>query len=299
MDPARTLSLIDATSMLHRAWYGAFRGGEGPEAPEQARQAGGAAFAAVLGRMLADVRPAFAVAVFDGGGLTVRHQLFPAYKAHRKPPPPGLAVLADHGPEVARALGLKVARTPGVEADDLLAAATQRGRRAGLEVVIVSPDKDVLQLVGEGVYRADPADFALEDADGVEARVGVRPDQIVDWLALTGDSSDGIPGAKGVGAKTAMGLLAHMGTLDAIFADPEDAGGAPVRGAASAVRKIVEQRDQVLLSRELVRLRPDVAVPDLDGVTLGDLRPRAPLPSAVDAGVDLALIAKLTALRRG
>lgn len=299
MNPARTLSLVDATSMLHRAWFGAFRGQEGPTDPGVARREGGAAFAAVLGRWLLAVRPAFAVAVFDGGGPTHRHAAFPAYKAHRKAPPEGLAALIDHGPVIARALGLRTARTPGYEADDLLATAAARARRAGLEVVIVSPDKDVVQLLGPGVVRADPADLSLEDADAAEVRLGVRPDQVVDWLALTGDASDGVPGVAGVGAKTAMALLAHMGSLDAILNDPQDAEGAPIRGASAAVRRIVEHREEALLSRELVRLLTDAPTPDLDGLTLGDLRPVSPTPDAVDLGIDLGLIARITRLHEG
>lgn len=295
-EPARTLYLIDATSMLHRAWYGAFRGGDGPEDPSVARLEGGKALAAVLGRFLVRVRPAYAVAVFDGGGRSARHDLFPAYKAHRKAPPAGLKALAAHGPAVASALGLKTAVSACVEADDLLAVATAKGLRAGLQIALLSPDKDVVQLLGPDVFLADPKSFEIEDADEVEARFGVRPDQFVDFLALTGDSSDGVPGAKGVGPKTACCLLAHMETLDAIFADPEGAADAPVRGAKGAVRRILEHREAVELSRELVRLRTDVVATDLQGLRLGDLRPRGPTADAVALGVELDLISRLTAL---
>ncbi|MCO4743974.1 MAG: 5'-3' exonuclease [Proteobacteria bacterium] len=293
---ARTLSLLDATSMLHRAWYGAFRGGEGPTDPAQAVEEGTGAFGAVLGRFLTTVQPRLAIAIFDGGGRTLRHERFEAYKAHRKPTPPGLAALAEHAPDIARALGLHVARTPCVEADDLIAVATERGRRAGLDVVVVSPDKDVAQLVDERVWRADPKSFELEDAAAVEAHFGVPPHRIRDWLALTGDASDGIPGVAGVGPKTAAGLLQAVGSIEALYADPEAAMAAKVRGAKSAVAKILDQREAVEMSWELVGLRTDVPAPDLEGLTVGKLKVRGPSPDAVSKGLDISMIMKLREL---
>ena len=268
--PARTLTVIDATAQVHRGWHGLARGRGADEISEpEAVQA----VAAVLGKLLCSLQPRYLIAAFDSG-RSHRRTLDPSYKAHRPEPSPGLAKVLSLGPEIARALGCLVVQQEGYEADDLLACAAARGRSASLDVVLVSQDKDVCQVVGDGVWRADPKTLELEDPAGVHRRLGVWPHQVCDFLSLVGDSSDGIAGVPGVGPKTAAGLLTHAGSLSAIYRAPEHAMEAEVRGARSAVTRIVEHREQVRLAWRLVRLRIDSDLGCMQGLTLGSLRPK-------------------------
>lgn len=280
-NPARTLTVIDATAQVHRGWHGLARGN-----PDRAISSHEAleSFAAVLARLLCSLRPRYVLAAFDSGD-SHRRSIFPEYKAHRPEPPPGLVDLLARAPDVARALGCHVVQEAGFEADDLLASAAARGRAASLDVVLVSNDKDVCQLVGERVWRADPRSLELEGEAGVHERLGVWPGQVCDYLALVGDSSDGIAGVPGVGPRTAAGLLAHCGSLAAIYEAPERAAEAKVRGAGGAVARIVEHREQVRLAWRLVRLKVQPDLPSLQGLTLGALRPRVQPTLARELGL--------------
>jgi DNA polymerase-1 len=208
--------------------------------------------------------PDYLAVVFDSDGKTFRHERYAAYKANRPARPEGLA---RQFPLILRALdAMRVRRleAPGYEADDVIATLARRWS-GDVAVQIVSGDKDLLQLVSDHVHVIRPGKSSvLEhelDPAGLVEQLGLRPDQVVDYLALVGDTSDNVPGVRGIGEKTAAELLARFETLDALYARLHEVEKAGVR------RRLEEGREDALRSRELVRLHDDVPV----AVNLSDL----------------------------
>jgi DNA polymerase-1 len=161
-------------------------------------------------------RPDYWALAWDGPGPTFRHQRFPDYKATRKPMPDDLVRQVAPIEDLAQALGLPVLEIPGTEADDVMATLADRAHHDGIEVVLVTGDKDMLQVVGDGVRVLAPRsrdEYAWVDAAAVRAKWGVGPEHIRDVLALMGDTSDNIPGVPGVGEKTAVELMTRFGSL--------------------------------------------------------------------------------------
>jgi len=174
-------------------------------------------------------------------------------------------------------MGFATVMTPGFEADDLIASLTARLRGRGHEVVIVSGDKDLAQLLGPGVRIYNLAKDDWWDAEGVPDRMGVKASQVIDFLALAGDAVDNIPGVRGVGPKAATALLAEFEDLSAIYADLDRVETLPVRGAKSLRQKLERDRENALLSRKLAdldRQAPcDLEIDDLrySGANAGEL----------------------------
>jgi DNA polymerase-1 len=201
--------------------------------------------------------PSHLAVVFDSDGKTFRHEKFEQYKAQRPGMPDGLSMQL---PVILHALdimGIKRLAASGFEADDVIATLA---RRWGQEHVIqiVSGDKDLLQLVGEHVHVIRPGkNSVLEhefDAATLERQMGLRADQIIDYLSLVGDTSDNVPGVRGIGEKTALELIQRFDTLDAIYARVDEIEKAGIK------KRLLEGRDDAFHSRELVRLRDDVPV---------------------------------------
>jgi DNA polymerase-1 len=210
-----------------------------------------------LQKFLADQEPELLVGCFDAGAHTFRNELYPAYKANRGAPPPELVPQFDLGRELVERMGIATAICPGWEADDLLATLTGRLRDAGHEVVVVSGDKDLAQLLAPGVSIYNLARDDWWHADRVPELLGVRADQVCDLLALKGDPVDNIPGVRGVGPKAATALLAEFADLDAIYADLDRVETLPVRGAKGLRKKLEDGRDAAEMSRRLVALDAD------------------------------------------
>jgi len=206
---------------------------------------------------------AFVAVAFDAGGATFRHEMFPEYKATRKPIPEDLAAQLPQIERLLAALGIRVFSETGVEADDVLATLAQRGAEAGLTCLIVTSDKDMAQLVDDRIAllrpggRGSKANHEVLDPDGVEEKYGVPPTQIVDLLALVGDTSDNVPGVPSVGPKTAARLLAEYGSLDDVLAGADRVKNARIRDNLTAFA------DAARLARRLVRLRSDLALGDV------------------------------------
>jgi DNA polymerase-1 len=215
------------------------------------------AFANELRRLVAERRPeAFAV-VFDAPGPTFRDAMFAEYKAQRPPMPAELAAQWPWLKKVAAALGAHVLETPGVEADDVLGTLARRASAAGLTTVVVSPDKDLLQLVDERTSVLRPprllaGEWTLADVAKVRELWGVEPARVADVLALMGDAVDNAPGVPGIGEVTAKKLVARFGGLEDVLRDAPDAS-AP--RAAAALR---EHAEQARLTLRLVTIKCDV-----------------------------------------
>lgn len=245
-----TVYLIDTMAYVFRSFF-AMRSMSAPD---------GTPINAVFGlgmtlqRFLHEYQPQMAVCCFDAGAKTFRNDLFPDYKANRAAPPEELIPQFDLCRELTSRMGFPVAMTPGFEADDLIASLTTQLRKQGHEVVIVSGDKDLAQLLEPGVKIYNLAKDDWWDAAGVPGRMGVKACQVIDYLALKGDAVDNIPGVKGVGPKAAAALLAEFEDLAAIYDDLDRVETLAVRGAKSLRRKLEDDRDNALLSRKLVDL---------------------------------------------
>ncbi|MEJ2669968.1 MAG: 5'-3' exonuclease H3TH domain-containing protein, partial [Gammaproteobacteria bacterium] len=197
--------LVDGSSYLFRAFHAL------PPLSTPDGQTTGAikGVVSMLRKLIESYRPVYMVVVFDAKGKTFRHDLYAAYKAHRPPMPEELAAQIEPLHELVRAMGIPIVVQPGVEADDVIGTLAQRVTQDDEDVLISTGDKDMAQLVSDHVTLINTMSNQLLDEDGVKEKFQVRADQIIDYLALMGDSSDNIPGVPKVGPKTAAALRQH------------------------------------------------------------------------------------------
>ncbi|MBM3312901.1 MAG: DNA polymerase I, partial [Candidatus Aminicenantes bacterium] len=204
------LFLLDGNSLLYRSYY-AIRGLASPTGfPTNAIYG----FLLTLRKLVAEEQPGYLGVVFDLKGPTVRHKLDDRYKAGRKPMPDDLQLQVPVLKDVLRAHNIPLFEYPEYEADDILGTLVKKASARGLPSVIVSTDKDLLQLVNDDVRVYNPSKEILLDAAAVEEALGVKPGQVVDLLSLSGDASDNVAGVRGVGEKTAKDLLRDFGSLE-------------------------------------------------------------------------------------
>jgi DNA polymerase-1 len=247
------LFLVDGHALAYRAFF-AFAGT--PLSSSSGEETGAVyGFVNTLLSIIAKHKPEQLAVAFDSLEPTFRHERFEAYKAHRPTMPDGLIRQLPVIFEAVDAMGIPRLQAPGYEADDIIATLAHRFRDR-VPVAIVSGDKDLLQLVDERVHVIRPGKGAvLEnelDPAGLEEKTGLRADQFVDYLALVGDTSDNVPGVRGIGEKTATELLQRFGSLDEIYRRLEEIEKPSVRA------RLAEGREAAHESRELVRLRDDV-----------------------------------------
>jgi DNA polymerase-1 len=256
------LYLIDALPYVFRAFF-AIRDMRSPQGQPVNAVYGFTAFLLQLLRR----EPLTHIGVAFDESLTssFRNVFFPAYKANRELPPPDLAWQLERCQAVARALGLQVFVDHQYEADDLIGTLARQATEHGMEVVVVSSDKDLMQLVTPHVTFYDAAKDRRLDVAGVRAHLGVRPEQIPDLLGLQGDAVDNIPGVKGIGSKTALALLQTFANLDAIYADLARVETLPLRQAKTLRQKLAAGREAAFLSKRLATIALDApAVYDPD-----------------------------------
>ncbi len=210
-------------------------------------------FANTLIGYFAQKRPTHFAVTFDHGFKTFRHSLDPNYKSNRPPAPEDLVPQFELCAQVAAAFGIPVYQRAGFEADDLLATLATQLVRKGADVVLVTADKDLSQLIREDgrITRYDLARARSIDADAVREQFGVSPHQIPDYFGLVGDAIDCIPGVPGIGAKSAATLLQRFGSLAAIPESISDWDRVELRGAARVAELLAKYRAQAELSREL------------------------------------------------
>ncbi|MGA9853056.1 MAG: DNA polymerase I [Gammaproteobacteria bacterium] len=269
----KPLVLVDGSSYLYRAFYAL------PPLSTSRGEPTGAVrgVAAMLKKLLADYEPERVAVVFDARGKTFRDELFEEYKANRPPMPDDMSLQIEPLHALVKALGFPVLQISGVEADDVIGTLAKQAAEDGLPVLISTGDKDMGQLVNERVTLVNTMTGTLLDRDGVKQKFEVWPEQIIDYLALVGDSSDNIPGVSGIGPKTAAPLLAHFGTLEEMYKRLDEIPGLPIRGAKHLPEKLHAQKEQALLSRQLAVIRCDVTLP----VRPDDLTMRAPDTTAL------------------
>lgn len=265
------LILIDGSSWLFRAFHAL------PPLTSAEGEPTGAVFGFfnMLRRLNKDYAPERICVVFDPPGDTFRNAWYPEYKANRGDTPEDLKSQFPRIRELLGAMAMPVVTVDGVEADDVIGTLTAQARAADLDVLIVSSDKDLAQLVAPDVHLLDTMKNRRMDAGGVVEKFGVRPEQIIDYLTLIGDTSDNIPGVPGVGPKTAAKWLAEYQTLDALLADADN-----IKGKIG--ERLREAMGHLPLSKKLVTLVCDVALP----VTLDALVPGAADQDRVNALLD-------------
>ncbi len=261
MPDPKPFVLVDGSSYLFRAFHAL------PPLSNSRGEPTGAIVGVVnmLRKLIDDYRPDYLAVVFDAPGKTFRDDIYPAYKAHRPPMPDELRAQVEPLHAVVRAMGLPLLMVSGVEADDVIGTLAVQAAREGLPVLISTGDKDLAQLVGDGITLVNTMTDRVLDREGVIAKFGVPPERIVDYLTLVGDSVDNVPGVPQCGPKTAVKWLAEYGSLDAVVENAEAIKGRAGENLRASLADLPR-------SRELVTVRTDLAL----GVDPTDLRPADP-----------------------
>ena len=250
------LILVDGSSYLYRAFHAMYKADLRNSAGEPTGAVRGVT--SMLRRMQKDYPQSPVVVVFDAKGKTFRDEMFADYKSHRPPMPDDLRLQVEPIHAIVRAMGLPLLVVDGVEADDVIGTLALEARDAGIPVVISTGDKDMAQLVGEGITLVNTMTETTLDCAGVEEKFGVPPRLIIDYLALIGDKSDNIPGVPGVGEKTALALLQGIGSIEAIYANLDNVPKLDFRGAKKMPEKLAENREMADLSYALATIKTDV-----------------------------------------
>jgi 5'-3' exonuclease len=268
--------LIDASVYIFRAWYA-----QSPPLHDAAGNPTHAlyGFARFLSDLIERRVPRFLAVAFDESrGSGHRHALLPSYKANREPAPPELKRQFALCREFCRHLGVAEFASSEYEADDLIGTLAVRARDEGLRVTVVTRDKDLSQLVGRGDRFWDYSDAAEYAYEEIAGRFGVAPERMADYLALTGDAVDNIPGVPGIGPKTAGALMNRYASLEELYADLEQVAYLPLRGASRLPARLREHREAAYLARSLTRIHCDAPL----GVGGDSLRRRSPALDAVE-----------------
>jgi len=261
------LMLLDGNGLIYRGYFALINTPLTTSKGELVNSVFG--FCNIVLRGFQDIQPDYAVIAFDLSGPTFRHEQFAAYKATRQRMPDDLRDQFPKVREVVKALRIPVLELAGFEADDVIGTLTVEAEQRGLDTTIVTGDLDMLQLVTDKTRlmttRMGVQNTVIYDPARIFERYGLRPNQMIDFKALKGDSSDNIPGVPGVGEKTAAKLISDYETLDGLYEHIDEVNPARLR------EPLLEAKDQVLMGRELMRIVRDLPVKlDLDGARLGD-----------------------------
>ncbi|AFU99502.1 DNA polymerase I [Simiduia agarivorans] len=250
--------LVDGSSYLYRAFHAL------PPLTNSKGMPTGAVKGVInmIRRLLKDYPGSPVVVVFDAKGKTFRDDMFPDYKAQRPPMPDDLRPQVQPIHDIVRAMGLPLLVEEGVEADDVIGTYCQQATAAGIPVIVSTGDKDMAQLVNEHVTLVNTMTDTVMDPAGVEAKFGLPPSLIIDFLALMGDKVDNIPGVPGVGEKTALGLLQGLGSLDSIYANLDKVKDLSFRGAKTMAAKLEEHKDKAYMSYALATIKLDCDLPE-------------------------------------
>jgi len=247
MAEQKQLILIDGSSYLYRAFHAL------PSFTNSAGEATGAVYGMVnmLRRLMNDYPTKHVAAVFDAKGKTFRDDMYAEYKANRPPMPDDLRSQIQRVHDVVRAMGIPLLEVSGVEADDVIATLATQGREQGFDVLMISGDKDLAQLVDDQIKMVDTMRDVTYDREGVEKKFGVPPEMIIDYLALIGDTSDNVPGVPKVGPKTAVKWLHEYGTVDSVLEHADEISG-------KVGENLRASAEQLPLSQQLVTVKCDV-----------------------------------------
>ena len=245
--PMQKLYIVDGSSYIFRAYFAIRSLSNSKGLPTNAVYG----FTQMLLKLIKDEAPDHLVMIFDSKEPSFRKKEYQEYKANREVPPDDLIPQFDYIKKVVKALNIPQLEVPGFEADDIIATIARRMVPKDIEVIIVTGDKDLMQLVGPGVFLLDTMKDKKIGVEGVQEKFGVAPDRVIDVLGLMGDSSDNIPGVPGIGPKTATQLIQQFGSLDGVYENLSQ-----VKGKKGEDLKTY--RDQAYLSKRLATLHDEV-----------------------------------------
>jgi DNA polymerase-1 len=264
--------LVDGSGYIFRAYFAMIRGRRPMSRSDGTPTGAVLGFSNMLFKLIqdtqADGRVSHLAVVFDTSRKTFRSEIYPEYKANRDAPPEDLIPQFPLVREATRAFNVPAIEKEGFEADDIIATYAAQARAKGMECVIVSSDKDLMQLVGGDVTMLDPMKNKMLGVDDVHEKFGVGPDRVIDVQSLAGDSVDNVPGVPGIGIKTAALLINEYGDLDTLLDRAEEI---PQKGRRE---KLLENADMARISRDLVTLKNDVDL-DIDVMDLNVQMPNA------------------------
>ncbi len=247
METGQKLYLIDGSAYIYRAYHAIQSLSNAQGFPTNAIFG----FTRMLLKLVEERSPAYIGMFFDAKGPTFRHDMYADYKANRPPMPEDMAMQIAPIKAVTEAFRIPVFEMAGYEADDLIGTVARHAEAAGFEVVMVTGDKDFVQLLTDRVSIWDPMKDKTIAAQDVTAANGVRPRQMIDVMGLSGDTADNIPGVPGIGPKTALKLIQSYATIEGVYGHIEDIKGTKQRS------NLVEYKDQAFLSRDLVTIHTD------------------------------------------
>ena len=262
------LFLIDGSSYIFRAFFAIPPLSNAAGLPTNAIFG----FTNILLKLLKQYRPEYVVVALDAGRETFRNAMFADYKSNRPEAPAELVPQFPYFRKVLDALNLPLLELPGYEADDIIATLCGTLSGQGCEVVVVSSDKDLMQLVTDGIRLLDSAKDRWIGAEQVREKFGVAPEQVIEVMGLMGDPVDNIPGVKGIGEKTAIALIQQFETLENLFARLDEVEQMKLRGAARVRNILAEGKQAAFLSRDLATVKRDVPI----DMGLESLRARSP-----------------------
>ncbi|HLT23712.1 MAG TPA: DNA polymerase I, partial [Ignavibacteria bacterium] len=258
---SKKLVLVDGMAMVYRAYFALI---SRPLINKKGKNTSAVyGFVNSLVKVLEDEKPEYAAVCFDTQEPTFRHKEFPQYKAQRMEIPSDMPWQITMVKEVIKAFNIPMLEVHGYEADDIIGTLAKMAEKKGMTTYMVTPDKDFMQLVTDNILMLKPArsqaggmikDVEMIDKDGVMEKFGVAPEQVIDVLGLMGDSSDNIPGIKGVGEKTAISLIQEYGSIDNIYKNVDSITKVKLK------EKIVNDKDMAMLSKMLVTIKTDVPI---------------------------------------
>ena len=252
MSKAKSLYLIDGSSYIFRAFFGIRQFlSTSTGFPTNALYG----FIHMLQKVVKDEKPDYLAVAFDSKEKTFRHKMYEDYKANRDAPPEDLAKQFPHFEPLVQAYNIHGVRVPGYEADDIIGTLAKKAAGEGFKVVIISGDKDMMQLIGPDIRMLDTMKNKWFGVEEVEEKFGVTPDKVIDVMGLMGDSSDHIPGVKGVGPKTASELIRKFGSMQELYERIDEVDKAKLKD------KLVQDKEMALLSRELVTINTTMELP--------------------------------------
>lgn len=249
MEKEKTLYLIDGSAYIHRAYHAIHGLSNSKGLPTNAVFG----FTRMLLKLLEEKTPEYAAVVFDSKGPTFRHEIYAEYKSNRPSMPDDMAVQIPYIKQITKGLNISMIEMQGFEADDLIGTLARKAEKAGFSVVMVTGDKDFMQLVTEKSILWDPMKDKTTDIHAIRESFGIEPRQIIDLMGLTGDSSDNIPGVPGIGPKTGLCLIKTFGNMENLYEKVDTITKKKQHD------NLVQYKDQAFLSRKLVKI--DTHVP--------------------------------------
>lgn len=253
-DPNLPLILVDGSSYLFRAYHSP------PHLTNSRGESTGAIYGVInmLKSLVRQYSPQQMIVIFDAKGPTFRNDMYAEYKANRPPMPDDLRYQIEPLHKIIEAMGLPIIAIEGVEADDVIGTIAHEQSQLGNKVLISTGDKDMAQLVNEHVTLINTMTNTILTPEGVETKFGVKPELIIDYLALMGDKVDNIPGIPGVGEKTAVALIQGLGSIKNIYQHIDDVAALGFRGSKTMPTKLIDNKEQLELSYQLATIKLDV-----------------------------------------